>query len=487
MQNTQGTTREEMTAYVCVREGTPLTANAASLESPEGVQYPIVEGIPILTHRPQALLMEAYRSLLGTIQALDAQVQAARALEHHNHTAGLQRRIERWHSGTEADLALLGQHLPALSTANSSSHFDIVDWLSAQNGGWSPQRMLPYFYQDWGGTEEFTVVHELLESAWLRHRADDGNLAVLGAGACGIANAYAQTTRQVYAVDLSLVTLLLAQRLLAGEQLTIHPAAAHWRATQLSGPSTRASNLSLLVANANAMPFASMGMSGVITQYFMDLPGNPIWTAREIRRVLDPGGIWINFSNPFQLPGENRDLGFPDLEEVGELLSALGFEVLEAEEKTFTLNNMRKIRPNASIIEQEVHFFVARKTSRTEQSEMRDHARRFSRDPSFVEAVVAPIPGRAIQFETRRTCSPASPGDQLSALVVGGQSYGLSEESAKLAQAFFGLIDGQRTTQVIRNCLADRGILWSDAQLHEIFHFIEDHYGLVKLCAPERD
>jgi SAM-dependent methyltransferase len=334
---------------VCVRCGGALVAHDATLECARCTgTYPVLGGIPLLLHRPAAALAVCRLSITADRASAEAIEHQSRAALRRRPSALLRQRVERWRRGTLANLDLVQAHAGPLTPQPGSDpdeDLGILDWVACQASGWSIHRLLPYFHQDWCGTPQFEEVRSLVVDAWRRHGNGAGGIAVLGAGACGLVHALAKEAGPVYGVDLCLPALLLARTLLSGNALDVALEGAEWRSVHVPPPPPAAHRMALLQANVNALPFANGALSVVVTQYLMDLVSSPLWLCAELQRVLRPGGLWINFSNPFSVPGEPIELDRPGLAEVRELLATSGFEVLEAERREFALNDLCGVLP----------------------------------------------------------------------------------------------------------------------------------------------
>jgi SAM-dependent methyltransferase len=344
---------------------------------------------------------------------------------------------------------------------------DLLDWMSIQNGGWWPRATLPYFYQDWGGTAAFAAVEALIGTTLEQHAPDRRRAVVLGAGACGIASAVKTRFERVDAVDLSLPTLLMARALLAGQELEFHLEKARWRRVRLSA-NPAPERVELAVADANALPFADATQSVVITQYLMDLVGNPLHVAAEIQRVLVPGGIWINFSIPFLLPGEPVEVGPPDLAEVSDLLHARGWDVRHATRERFMLTSVEAIHDGGERVNHEVHFVVARK-----RPDAAPPPHWFSA-ADWNEWRASAVPERQPQITW------SGNGDGRATIRVGRMAVTADAALAAAIESLFGLIDGRRPLQEITAAMTPQLAL-TEREWRELFHYLSDCYGLVEL------
>jgi SAM-dependent methyltransferase len=461
-----------MNDYVCVRCRGALQVDANHLSCVAcGEAYPIISTIPVLVQRPDALLIDLHR----TIEAAGTQFERARQrlLDSTNPgvSPGFRARAERWCHGVESNLRLIHEHVQGIGayvSALGSRELSLLDWVSLQHGGWLPRATLPYFYQDWGGTAEFNRVRQLIGTALETHAPDRRRAVVLGAGACGIARVAATAFARVSAVDLSVPTLLLARALLAGAPLEIQLEKAEWRTVRLSAPAADPERLTLATADAAALPFADGTQSAVVTQYLMDLVGNPLHVVDEIQRVLVPGGIWINFSIPFLLPGEAVEAGTPALAELSEMLQARGWNVVHHARERFALTSLDAIYDGGERTSHEVHFLIARKLPGQISS------------PQWFDAAdwhqwrVRTVAGRQPEF------SRANGAAGRVTIRVGRMTVDVDAVPAGALEALFGLIDGQRTLGEITTALATKNVSLTELEWRELFHYLSDRYGIVE-------
>src|SRR5688572_15262101 len=182
--------RDTEPPYICIQSGSPLRRGEdGSFSAVDGpARYPSVAGIPIFTPHPHGLLGAYADSLQQARAAFERQrrewTELARVSSRPK--AG---RIERMLHGAEQNIALLERSMLPVAeylAAAGPAQPDVADLLTTAGAYRSPcWWILPYFFQDWGGTPEFEQVSALMEES-LRARPDDGSLAVLGSGAGGL-------------------------------------------------------------------------------------------------------------------------------------------------------------------------------------------------------------------------------------------------------------------------------------------------------------
>ncbi len=71
----------------------------------------------------------------------------------------------------------------------------------------------------------------------------------------------------------------------------------------------------------------------------------------------------MNFSIPFALPGEPKELPRPALEDLPAMFEPLDLEMLECRREKFALLDTHDIDPCGTRTDHEVHFFVMRRRS----------------------------------------------------------------------------------------------------------------------------
>jgi len=359
-----------------------------------------------------------------------------------------------------------------------------ADWILAQNVGWDLRNMLPYFYRDWTQTTEFVKEERLIVDALRRHNTDTRCLALLGCGASGLAPAMAAYCDRTYAVDLSMPTLLLAQRLLRGESVDMSIERAGWSPVQLR-PRAATSGVDLVCADVLKLPFADASMPAIVTQYVMEVVANPVLLMAEVGRVLEPGGIWVNFSTPIRLPADPAELAQPTLAESADLMQTLSFELLEGHRQQHTFLDVRGLDECADVSIRETHLTVARKT---------DHD--LQRQPIGAgEPVIGPArewwervpflpPGVEIHVALQRRFSSNGESD---ASEVGANIRGfptnvrVPRPVAEFVGTLSSQIDGKRTLREVWKGLEHSRIAIDDQQFHEVIQYLSGQLELIQV------
>jgi SAM-dependent methyltransferase len=465
-------------SYRCVScRGELLNASDTDLQCSQcGRRFPVVNDIPILTHWPRALLVTAH---LALAQA-QAQIARSRALPVSGGAAFLDR-VQRTREAGAANVGLISRYMGPVGhylRSHPGPALSAFDWIAGHAGGWTPQAMLPFFFQDWGNTSEFSAACTLIVDALVRHRRSAGTVAVLGAGACGIAHAAAAHFETTVAIDLSIPTLLIARGVLAGDSFVVHMGAGRWYAAPVTGPTAPNGRIRLAVADATALPFADQSLSAVVTQYLMDVVGNPSAVIDEIARVLEPGGVWVNFSPPISVPDQPSTFGKPTLDELPDLVEPFGFDVRASDRRLFTPLDLSSLDADAPGSAHEVNFFAA---SRRAAASARRHPMDAEGDEWWAAVPVTP-PGREVWLIRRSTIGGRA-RQEVVELGVGRMTAAVPHAVVQLVEAVVGPIDGVRTAREVFAAVAERGELTDSEEFREILRFFYRHHGVVDMVA----
>jgi uncharacterized protein YbaR (Trm112 family) len=195
--------------YLCVACGMPTLSDDESTLRCDRCrrEYPVVDGIPLLVLRPRALLDAAKKSL----RAMEARIaELERMLDGNSDVGGIPAsgrvRAERTLRGLRVNGKLIRDHLPTGQGMSErvDEALQLVESVANWGAAWPADAMIPYFYQDWGHTEQFETVRKLVVEVLRKHRSDRAAVAILGAGACGLVQAVADEFDRVYGVDLSI-------------------------------------------------------------------------------------------------------------------------------------------------------------------------------------------------------------------------------------------------------------------------------------------
>ncbi len=285
-----------------------------------------------------------------------------------------------------------------------------------------------HVFRDWSwGEAESQAAVRLVRQLIARSQSELSlqAIAVLGAGAGRLAaDVHCQLgPARTFALDVNPLPLLIAERLVRGEVLHARefPVAPRSEnevvvARQLRCPFSVPEGLTFLFGDALVPPFAEGSLSAVVTPWFIDAVGaDPRVTAAAIHRVLEPGGVWLNFG-PLRFNGPTSRLYM--IEEVLELVSNSGFEVsaqLREQVPYFA-------SPDSGFERRElVYGFAARKVGECEPLLVP------STDPAWVTDPSEPVPALSLWSGIRK--------------------------SAGLAEGLLGMVDGQRSISEIADVL----------------------------------
>lgn len=433
--------------------------------------YPVVDSIPVLTLRPRAQLGWQMRGLRGGRLRVDR-------LRYQ--TLSENARVRTALEGMDANLQLIFDCMREVDASHQSQddRASLIDILSNVGGAWSPGSMLPYFYQDWAPTPDFEHVSGQVAAAAERHLPRRGSVTVLGAGACGLAYRLAAEYFAVYAIDLSLPTLLLARKLLYGQSIELYMQGAAWRRASIKAPAIAPDRLTLLVGDAYKIPLLDGSQSLVITQYVMDILENPIAVIDEINRVLEHDGIWINFSMPFRLRGEPTECGRVSLDDLESLLARQGFSVSEKRTEKFCLLNLESLDCHAGKDVHPVHFFVARKTTSSFRRSAALAAVLNSSD--WWESVPEFEFGAIVAVQKSTQWPIGSENTHAWGMQLNATHFNVAQYQAECMEEFFRMVDAHRPWRSIRGELIERGFETDSPDLVECHYHLSTRHGVLR-------
>jgi SAM-dependent methyltransferase len=479
--------------YTCVACGAALFATDGTELACQSCprSFPMVAGIPILTLRPPALLSFARSGLQAEARALQDLSRSANAvLAAEPDRFVFQQRAARAISGVRANLQLTMRYTQPLEAMwdKLPAPSRLLDVVSNWGAGWSSSEMLPYFYQDWGNTEDFATVREVIRGALLQSRASHRSVAVLGAGACGLLPVLGDEFDSVVGLDLSIATLLIAHGVLRGDRLVIHIDKADWNPVELYNPTPGAAHIQTAVGDVAALPFATGSMSAVVTQYLMDIVGNPRHVTAEIERVLEPDGIWVNFSSSFRMPTDPDGFGRFPLEELPEFLAPTRLRSVHSHLQPFKLLNVEQLSPKPTVYQLAVHFFVARKAACGPASTSTGQGAGVFAEPRSDWWLGVPT------FERGRRARMISFAEVIDGALKrnwavafgleGFRSFRTSRNHVRDLSRLFELVDGKRTAAEIFEQWNGRKTLVERVEFLELLHYLSDRHGLLSLRRP---
>ncbi len=323
----------------CPTCGTPLAGNGCLACR---VDYPEVGGIPWLMPEPRLALAEWRGRLHHLLTHYAAESRRQReALEGLAATGLARQRIERVANALDDQTERIRALMQPLGAERRNEAHAVHVALGTElplNQGLSTY--YPNLHRDWcWGDEEnrasLTAVRASLPEDFALER-----LLVIGAGAGRLAYDLHQAIRPALtvALDFNPLFMLAAARILAGEALELYefPIAPrgipeHAVLRRHEAPERPGPGLTLVLADASALPFLPGRFDAVLTPWFIDVAGEPV--AKLLSRInaqLVPGGLWIHHGSlafPDAAPAEA-----PSLEELVESLPTHGFESVHVSE-----------------------------------------------------------------------------------------------------------------------------------------------------------
>jgi SAM-dependent methyltransferase len=445
--------------------------------------YPIIENIPVITSSPTVLLKWHAQMLCRLRTGAENRRHRLARAPVTACSSGWRDRAQSILRGMESNLSLIESLMAPLDIHYrdaDSVQPDPVDWILCQATGWGLDQMLPYFHQDWADTPALAFVKSLVTDSLCRYGAERDSVAVLGAGACGLLGAIGPSFERAYGTDLSISTLLLAQMLLQGDSVEISTANTGWSPVCLKGTESDSSNIALAAADAAALPFQGGSLAVVVTQYLMDIVKYPLRVAREIRRVLKPSGIWINFSRPFRAVGNLPELPPLELSEIAEVFDALGIEIVEGGNRRFDLFNSTA---SAALGHsgQIVHFWVARrKTPEAGTSQLCTTA--FSNTQTRDWWGQAPALADGVEIQTvQRRIFTSSACEERHEIGIASLNNTVPESVKAFTEAFIVQINGRSTLSEIWHNLNSRWQNISQRRFAELIYYLTTQHEILDL------
>jgi SAM-dependent methyltransferase len=450
--------RDESQAYQCVRCHSGLERREQN-----GLQcvtcgsfYPSIEGVRILVSDPDHLLRKHAEWLPERKQEIETrQTNAIAAFDEKFNRSETLDLVQKGYDGLLANVALVEKHMAPVKQYLAGRTQPPSIFNELEDSGWPATEMMEYFYRDWSGAKEGEALDRLLTDAAERFCPEKKSVAVLGCGACGLVRKLRDVFPLTYGVDLAVDTLLLAKGLLDGKKLNLHfntpnhsyPVSQN--VVTIEGAKQKRQGITLLAANVNQLPFATSSLSCVITQYMMDIVPSQRSMAAEINRVLADDGVWIDFSLPLAMSGEDQfnSLGLPVF------LEHSGFKLLDKSMHRVDVLDMTSLSEWAWSSRQTPILFAARKVSEPAVSRHDHFADYFAKKS---EEIWNKVPKRVVDIslvnerrftdnginETKavRILRPNNPRARTSAI---------SDQTAAMTEWFLRTVDGARTIKDI--------------------------------------
>lgn len=330
----------------CPRSDQPLKNADDGFVSTGGTAFPRVGGVPWLFADPDTARMEwrlRYHLAREKLQRDQARVTAAL---DGDVPAGTRTRLEHQESGYAAHLEELDELLAPLGLSHQGPTYETH--LALRTRMPTDQGLNTYYaniHRDWcWGEAENGPSHERVAAA-LDIAAGD-KVLVLGAGAGRLAYDLHEgsAAAATLALDFNPLLMFVAQRLAAGEKITLHefpiaPKSASDVAVAqtLSAPAAARDGFVPLLGSALRPPVRAGSIQRLVTPWLVDiLPEDFALQAARWNRLLVMGGRWAIFGS---LAFRNEDPASNyGADEVVATLEASGFANAQVEE--FTLPYM---------------------------------------------------------------------------------------------------------------------------------------------------
>jgi uncharacterized protein YbaR (Trm112 family) len=320
----------------CPRCGAPLEFTAAALHCQACARgYPLIGEIPCLV--PDPPLFRAH--WLGQLEEYLA-ITETRVRELGNERRGehllpqTRQRLLSVIRAMDVERASIRERFAALVAGVERLPASAIPTSFVRAGDLPILKCYENVFRDfaWGQRESKLALEHVARLA----SAALGQMAVFGAGAGRLALDVhrALAPEQSFALDINPLPLLIADELMRGRTLELYefPIAPHTAEgvavlERLSYPESVPPGLTLVFADARTPPFRPASLDTVLTPWFIDAVGRDVReTAATIRRVLRPGGMWLNLG-PLRFEGPLSRVYA--IEEVLELVKQSGFELVQ--------------------------------------------------------------------------------------------------------------------------------------------------------------
>lgn len=304
-----------------------------------GTEFPQMDGIPVLTPRPDATLAAWKNRWLGWRAQLQRENAKALAGMQNGALSGLTRRRleklsrayteqDRWVSDLLAPLGVAGQPVSPIDevvAGRVAISFSLTGYETNLHRDWV-----------WGDAENQASI-DCLKGLGV---AAPGKTLVLGAGWGRLAYDFHQTfsPTQTIAADLNPLCLLIARQLSAGRTLRLHEFPVAPRSLdqvsilrELKAPRRAGDHLHFVLSDALAPAFADGAFDTVVTPWLIDVVREDFRLfSKRINALLKPGGNWIEFGS-LSFLGSDPALNYSP-QETQEWVKEAGFQIAAAAE-----------------------------------------------------------------------------------------------------------------------------------------------------------
>jgi SAM-dependent methyltransferase len=363
--------------------GPPIVCEAC------GFEYPSYGGIPVVRARPHDLV-DQWRFRLAEFETSNdgTRRRIVADLATKNIAAPTRARLERVARG----LALHGERITGL--LNDAGIVGTRRRAPEPDGVPTENSITAYIHQvhrDWGwdddgsteNTDAFAEVAAVLGDA-----PRLGKMLVIGAGGCRLASDVHRFADTTIAIDINAAPMLVARKVLRGEpialvELPLAPPdlARVYIDRDLKAPALPGPGFVQIFADAFALPFQAGTFDTVLTPWFIDQVPKDIATfLPEIRRMLRPGGRWINHGPLIYHPARTEIAARYPADELYGLVADAGFDMQASRATRLPyLQSPACTRGRAEV----VLTFVATKAEREVATSPTDEPPEWTRNPGL--------------------------------------------------------------------------------------------------------
>ena len=272
------------------------------------VDFPSLDGIPWLFAEPDASLGEWRERLNFVLRRLEHDATSIDSeLRDEDLLAPTRTRLEHLRDAYQEHARELRRLLTPLTMGGMKADYNT--YLALRTRMPARQGLTTYYvnvHRDWAWGDEENEASLRSIAAALQSQ-QPGRMLVLGAGACRLAyDLHRELAPELtVALDINPMLMLLAQRIMGGETVSMHefPIApvdtdAHAVLRQLAAPAPVPDGFHLVLADATRAPFAAGAFDTVVTPWLVDIIAEDLRVfARRMNALLRSGGRWINFGS----------------------------------------------------------------------------------------------------------------------------------------------------------------------------------------------